>query len=85
MSKIEIITENVWLNNLKPFDSSASDQEILKFQETCINPKHNIFGIGWAIRDDDCKYDNSIKARGLEFTNEGSWGLDNYCLPYKTK
>ena len=30
-------------------------------------------------------YDKSMKAKGLEFTLEGSWGLDNYSLQYKSK
>ncbi len=30
-------------------------------------------------------YDKAMKAKGLEFTLEGSWGLDNYSLPYRSK
>ena len=29
-------------------------------------------------------YDQSVKARGMEFTDEG-WGLGSYSLPYRTK
>ena len=30
-------------------------------------------------------YDKVMKEKGLEFTFEGNWGLDNYCLPYRTR
>lgn len=48
MTKIEIITNNVWQINLIPFDRrKATDEEIFKFQERC--RETNCFGIGWSI------------------------------------